>query len=146
MEEEIKEEKKVTQKKSDSKYVASVGRRKEAIARIRLHKGRGESLVNNKPMESYFTSSLAKIAWKKPFEVTKSEGDYFVTIKVAGSGKKAQVGAIIHGISRALSQASTDFRPLLKKAGLLTRDPRVKERRKYGLAQKARKGKQSPKR
>ena len=86
------------------------------------------------------------IKWQKPFIITKSEGQYYATIKVKGSGKSSQLDAVVHGLSRALSLANSDFRPILKKAGLLTRDPRVKERRKYGLAQKARKGKQSPKR
>jgi len=122
------------------------GRRKEATARIRLFKGKGEIIVNGKPIEKYFPGEVSKIKLQKPLILTKSQGDYSATIKVSGSGKSSQVDAIVHALSRALTLANPQFRPILKKAHLLTRDPRVKERRKYGLAQKARKGKQSPKR
>ncbi|MBI4037549.1 30S ribosomal protein S9 [Candidatus Curtissbacteria bacterium] len=132
--------------KSKSNFIVAVGRRKEAVARIRLFKGTGEIIVNERPIDSYFPGATSKVRWQKPFLLTKSENSYSTTIKVSGSGKSGQLDAVIHGISRALSLADTNFRPILKKAGLLTRDPRVKERRKYGLAQKARKGKQSPKR
>ncbi len=127
-------------------YFNANGRRKEATARVHLSKGKGQTIVNGKPIEEYFPSATDKIKWQKPFVITKSQGSYFATIKVSGSGKNSQVEAIVHGLARALIQAETNFRPILKKAGLLTRDPRVKERRKYGRAQKARKGKQSPKR
>jgi len=127
-------------------YISAHGRRKEAVARVRLYGGKGEITVNDKPMGSYFPQKLAEIKWKKPFVLTKTEGKYYAIIKTEGSGKNSQLDAIVHGLSRALILANPEFRPILKKAGLLTRDPRVKERRKYGLAQKARKGKQSPKR
>jgi small subunit ribosomal protein S9 len=133
-------------KKQETKYISAHGRRKEAVARVRLYKGRGQTLVNNKPIEDYFPFIVSKTQWKKPFVLTKSEGDFYATIKVGGSGKSGQLGAVIHGLSRALILENSEFRPILKKAGLLTRDSRVKERRKFGLAQKARKGKQSPKR
>lgn len=132
--------------KSNNSIVSTHGRRKEAIARVRLYKGRGETIVNEKPIEKYFPQETARVLWSKPFKLTKSEGQYYATIKVIGSGKNSQLEAIVHGLSRALSMINPEFRPTLKKAGLLTRDPRVKERRKYGRAQKARKGKQSPKR
>lgn len=131
---------------SKTNFVAAVGRRKEAVARVRLYKGRGEILINDKPITDYFSGLLSEIKWKKPFILTKTEGVYYASIKVKGSGKISQLDAVTLGIARALNQASADFRSPLKKAGLLTRDARVKERRKYGLAQKARKGKQSPKR
>lgn len=140
------EEKVVQNKKSASGFFGTHGRRKGAIARVRLFKGKGQTLVNEKPVEIYFPEEVSKINWKKPFVLTKSEGQYYATIKVKGSGKISQLDAVIHGLSRALILANPEFRPTLKKAGLLTRDPRVKERRKYGRAQKARKGKQSPKR
>ncbi|KKR58649.1 MAG: 30S ribosomal protein S9 [Candidatus Curtissbacteria bacterium GW2011_GWA1_40_47] len=133
-------------KKKNAEFVVAHGRRKEAAARVRLFKGKGQMIVNEKPIEQYFPGEIAKIKWQRPFVLTKSDGAYFATIKVEGSGKNGQLEAVIHGLSRALILANSDFRPILKKAHLLTRDSRVKERRKYGLAQKARKGKQSPKR
>lgn len=133
-------------KKNNNSYTAAVGRRKEAIARIRLFKGKGETLVNNLPIDKYFPSIGNTQVWKKPFSVAKLEGSYYATIKVAGSGKQSQLDAVVHGLARALNLADKQTHKALKSAGLLTRDPRVKERRKYGLAQKARKGKQSPKR
>lgn len=133
-------------KKSAAKFVSAHGRRKEAVARVRIQKGKGQILVNDKPIDQYFPLEVATVKWQKPFVLTKSQGNWDVTIKVIGSGKNAQLDAVIHGISRGLILAEPSFRPILKRAGLLTRDPRVKERRKYGRAQKARKGKQSPKR
>lgn len=133
-------------KKPKTQFIAAHGRRKEAVARIRLFKGRGQTLVNEKPLEEYFPGEITKIKWQRPFVLTKSADRYWATIKVEGSGKSGQLDAVVYGLSRALALANPDSRPILKKAGLLTRDPRVKERRKYGLAQKARKGKQSPKR
>lgn len=142
-----KEEKaKTKDNKKTSDYFAAVGKRKEAIARIRLFKGNGEFTVNNRPIEKYFLGEKAKVIWEKPFAITNTLGKYYATVKVVGSGKSGQLDAVVHGLSRALNLANSDFRIFLKRAGLLTRDPRVKERRKYGLAQKARKGKQSPKR
>ena len=133
-------------KKSTTDYIVAHGRRKEAVARIKLFKGKGQIVVNGKPIDQYFPSEVAKIKWQRPFNLTKSDSQYSATVKVEGSGKSAQLDAVVHGLSRALVLTNPEFRPILKKAGLLTRDPRVKERRKYGLAQKARKGKQSPKR
>ena len=127
-----------------SNIFKAVGRRKEASARVRLQKGKGQFVVNDKPIEQYFPNEAARL--EKPFKITETQGLYFATVKVEGSGKAGQLDAVIHGISRALILAQPETRPALKKAGLLTRDPRVKERRKYGRAQKARKGKQSPKR
>lgn len=133
-------------KKAVADYSRAFGRRKEAVARVRLFKGKGANLVNGFPIEQYFPHSTAKAKWAKPFMLTKSQSQYFATIKVVGSGKVSQLDAVVHGLSRALIVANPEFRSTLKKAGLLTRDPRVKERRKFGRAQKARKGKQSPKR
>jgi len=127
-----------------SNIFKAVGRRKEASARVMLQKGKGQFLVNAIPIEQYFPNEAVRL--EKPFKITETQGMYFATIKVEGSGKAGQLDAVIHGISRALILAQPETRPALKKAGLLTRDPRVKERRKYGRAQKARKGKQSPKR
>jgi small subunit ribosomal protein S9 len=132
--------------KLETKYIVAHGRRKEAAARVRLFAGKGATIVNGIPIETYFPGEVDKTKWQKPFFLTKTQGQYYASIKVCGSGKIGQLDAVLHGLSRALSIANPDFRPILKKAGLLTRDPRVKERRKYGLAQKARKGKQSPRR
>ncbi|MEK7580702.1 MAG: 30S ribosomal protein S9 [Patescibacteria group bacterium] len=138
------EESKPTNNKS---YTYAHGRRKEAVARVRLFAGKGQTLVNDKPIAEYFPSASEKSFFEKPFRLTKTEGKYYATIKVDGSGKKGQLDAVVHGMSLALNNVSRDnYRAILKKAGMLTRDARVKERRKYGLAQKARKGKQSPKR
>lgn len=131
---------------AENKVVATVGRRKEAIARVRLMGGNSQITVNGKPIGEYFTGEVAQKFYQKPFEITKSTGKYSVSIKVEGGGKSSQLGAVIHGISRALAKTSADFRTLLKREGLLTRDARVKERRKYGHAGKARAKKQSPKR
>ena len=137
---------KVQNQKQNNSFVLAHGRRKQAVARIRLHKGKGEMTINDSPIDKYFPSEVQKVKWQRPFNITKSEGQYYATIKVSGSGKNSQLDAVIHGLSRALILANPDLRPTLKKAGLLTRDSRVKERHKYGRAQKARKGKQSPKR
>ena len=125
----------------------AVGRRKEAIAKVRLTAGGGALTVNGKPINEYFPGAVFQKLYQRPFEVTKTLGKYTGTVKVSGGGVKSQLDAVIHGISRALSKADREnLRGSLKKDGLLTRDARVKERRKYGHAQKARAMKQSPKR
>lgn len=128
-------------------YIYAIGRRKTATARVRLFKGKGDLVVNNMPIEKYFPGEVNKIIYLKPFQVTETEGKYYATIKVEGSGKNGQLGAVVHGLARALDKENPEaFHTPLKKAGLLTRDPRMKERRKPGLAQSARAKKQSPKR
>ncbi|OGE30860.1 30S ribosomal protein S9 [Candidatus Daviesbacteria bacterium RIFCSPHIGHO2_01_FULL_44_29] len=125
----------------------AVGRRKEAVARVRILKGNGQLTVNGKPISEYFRGPLLQKLYQRPFEVTATLGQYTGTIKVEGGGFAAQVGAIVHGLARALEQVDKEkYRPSLKSAGLLTRDPRAKERRKFGQAGKARAKKQSPKR
>lgn len=133
-------------KKQIGKYFYAHGRRKEAAARVRLYKGRGQFIVNEQPIEKYFPQEMARVSYLRPFLLTKTQDKYYATIKVQGSGKSGQLAAVVHGLARALIKADESLRPILKKAKLLTRDSRVKERRKYGLAQKARKGKQSPRR
>lgn len=134
-------------KEKNKDHINAVGRRKEAIARIRLILGAGLITVNGKPINEYFAGPIFQKAYQRPFEVTKTIGKYSGSIKVAGGGVTSQLGAVVHGISRALAGANEkELRGVLKKDGLLTRDPRAKERRKYGLAQKARKKKSSPKR
>ncbi len=132
-------------KKTD--YIYAVGRRKTAVARVRLYKKSGDMMVNDKPIGQYFPGEVAVKNYLKPFEVTETSGKFSFTAKVEGSGKTAQLGAVVHGISRALASLdATAYRSLLKKAGLLTRDSRMKESRKVGTGGKARRKKQSPKR
>lgn len=127
--------------------ISTVGRRKEAIARVRLMEGNGQVAVNGKPIGEYFKGEVFQRIYQRPFEVTKTLGKYTFTVRVEGGGQVSQLGAVVHGISRALAKLDEkNFRPILKKEGLLTRDARVKERRKYGHAGKARARKQSPKR
>jgi small subunit ribosomal protein S9 len=128
-------------------YIYAVGRRKEASARVRLHKGKGENLVNGIAIEKYFPSEVEKSYWLKPFKVTDTIDKYYVTAKIEGSGKAGQLTALVLGISRALSLADPEkFRHSLKKIGLLTRDSRIRERRMVGTGGKSRRKKQSPKR
>lgn len=126
-------------------YVSAVGRRKESVARVRVIKGGKDITVNGKPYSQYFVSLIEKDLILKPFEISDSK-DYGATVLVSGGGMSAQLDAVVHGLSRAFSKIDLEKRKPLKKAGLLTRDPRAKERRKYGLAGKARAKKQSPKR
>lgn len=140
-------EKKKTKRGRKKSYIYAIGRRKSATARVRLFKGKGDLIVNKQPIDKYFPGEVNKIVCLKPFQVTETEGKYYATIKVGGSGKNGQLGAVVHGLARALDKENSELYHLpLKKAGLLTRDPRMKERRKAGYAQSARAKKQSPKR
>ncbi|MBU0572529.1 30S ribosomal protein S9 [Patescibacteria group bacterium] len=134
-------------KKKKINYTYAVGRRRSASARVRLFKGKDKSEVNNAPIEEYFPGEVFKDYYTKPFKLTETLGKYYVTVRVVGGGKKGQLGATVHGIARALAKLDAGtLRPPLKKAGLLTRDPRTRERRKIGTGGKARRKKQSPKR
>jgi len=135
-------------KKSTKKpLVKALGSRKRATARVWLYRGKGNTLINNQKVDVYFPGKVDRIKLKEPFVLTKTEGEFHATIKVAGGGPAGQLGAVIHGLSRALAKVQEEkYRPVLKKAGLLTRDSREKERRKPGLAGKARAKRQSPKR
>lgn len=134
-------------KVKQQKYVFAVGRRKTATAKVRLYKGKGEILVNDKSIGEYFPGEVVKVEYLKPFVATDTVGKFYATIKVEGSGKNGQLEAVVHGLARALDKENKNLYHLpLKKAGLLTRDPRAKERRKPGQMGKARKKKQSPKR
>lgn len=135
-----------TGKNLKDKYISANGRRKEAVARVKLFEGAGTVIVNGKPIEEYIPIPSYRAKIEKVFNVSNTKNQFHFDIKVIGSGKAAQTDAIVLGLARALSEVNKDYRSSLKKAGFLTRDPRVKERRKFGLAQKARKGKQSPKR
>jgi small subunit ribosomal protein S9 len=134
-------------KKVKKDYVYAVGRRRSASARVRLYRGKGENTVNVQAMDKYFPGSINKDIWSKPFKVTETTDSYYVSVKVVGGGKKGQLEAVTHGIARALAQEKKEeFRKPLKDAGLLTRDSRVRERRKVGTGGRARRQKQSPKR
>lgn len=122
------------------------GRRKSSVARVRLIPGKGEILVNRKPLDEYFGMELLKREVRRPFAVAGCEGKFDVVATVHGGGTTGQAGALRHGISRALCEADSEaYRPALKSAGFLTRDPRMKERKKYGL-KKARRAPQFSKR
>ncbi|MBQ3389692.1 MAG: 30S ribosomal protein S9 [Firmicutes bacterium] len=121
------------------------GRRKSAVARVRLLPGKGDILINGKKLDDYFGLEIVKREVKRPLMITGTEGKFDVVARVHGGGTTGQAGALRHGISRALIQADPELRPTLKKAGFLTRDPRMKERKKYGL-KKARKASQFSKR
>lgn len=124
----------------------TVGRRKESVARVRVTSGNGQIIVNGKPIGEYFLGPILQKIYLRPLELTKSIGKYLISVKVTGGGQVSQLKAVIHGIARAIAKAEPAQRIFLKKEGFLTRDPRAKERRKYGNAQKARAKKQSPKR
>lgn len=110
----------------------AVGRRKKAIARVRLVPGEGKIVVNKRELDDYFGLETLKMTVKQPIELTKASG-YDVLVNVVGGGLAGQSGAIRHGISRVLCKLNPEYREALKKAGFLTRDPRMKERKKYGL-------------
>ena len=111
----------------------AVGRRKKAIARVRLVPGDGKILINGREIDNYFGLETLKMTVRQPLALTALEGRYDVLVNVYGGGLAGQAGAIRHGISRALVKADPELRPAVKKAGFLTRDPRMKERKKYGL-------------
>ncbi|MFQ3661688.1 MAG: 30S ribosomal protein S9 [Chloroflexaceae bacterium] len=128
------------------RYYQGTGRRKTAVARVRLFPGSGEFIVNNKKPEKYFgpRELLQREIWM-PLQLTGNTTNFNVVVKVRGGGVHSQAGAVRHGVARALLDLDPDLRPTLKKAGLLTRDPRVKERKKAGL-KRARKAPQYTKR
>jgi len=121
------------------------GRRKTSVARVRLVPGEGNIIINNRQLTDYFGLKTLELIIKQPLNLTDTLGKYDVLAKVEGGGPSGQAGAIRHGIARALLRVDAEYRPALKKAGFLTRDPREKERRKYGL-KKARKASQFSKR
>ena len=114
-------------------YFYGTGRRKKSVARVRLLPGSGNVTINGRDIDDYFGLETMKLVVNQPFGVTATEGKFDVVCTVKGGGFSGQAGAIRHGISRALLLADETYRPALKKAGLLTRDPRMKERKKYGL-------------
>ena len=132
--------------KSDKEVFLGTGRRKSSIARVRLTDGTGKITVNGKDLNEYFGEETLRVIVKQPLTVTGTESKYDVVAKVIGGGFSGQAGAVRHGIARALNEANREeYRPTLKSNGLLTRDSRKKERKKYGL-KKARKAPQFSKR
>ena len=126
-------------------YYYGTGRRKTSVARVRLYPGEGAFVVNGKPANEYMTREVDMAAAMEPLKLTGNEGKFMISIVVAGGGITGQAGAMRHGIARALVVANPELRPVLKKAGLLTRDARAKERKKAGL-KRARKAPQYTKR
>ena len=109
------------------------GRRKKSIARVYLVPGKGNITINKRSIDEYFGLETLKVIVRQPLVATETADKYDVIVSVHGGGYTGQAGAVRHGVARALLQADADFRPVLKKAGYLTRDPRMKERKKYGL-------------
>jgi len=118
---------------SKKPYFYGTGRRKKSVASVRLYEGTGTITINKRDIDDYFGLETLKLIVRQPMDITKTIGNYDLVIKVVGGGVSGQAGAIRHGLSRALVNANDTFKPILKKAGLLTRDPRMKERKKYGL-------------
>jgi small subunit ribosomal protein S9 len=142
---------------AENNYQSFVGRRKEAIARIRLfvtglpvlvgeEVKKGDILVNGKKAEVYFGGIVAKATYEEPFKITNTLGKYTLTVKIVGGGTKSQLEAFIHAVSKGLASLDEKNKHILKKKGFLTRDARVRERRKVGMGGKARRKRQSPKR
>jgi len=121
------------------------GRRKSSVARVFITPGKGDIIVNKRSLDDYFGLETLKVIVKQPLVATNTADQYDIMVTVRGGGTTGQAGAIRHGIARALIEADADFRPVLKKEGFLTRDPRMKERKKYGL-KKARRAPQFSKR
>lgn len=149
-----------TEKAQALSYYEAVGRRKTSSARARLYVvkedsatiggvaiAKGDIAVNGRPVESYFPGEVAKKMYMEPFRTTNTMNRFAVSVKAVGGGLNGQLDAVIHAISRALEKVDKEkFRPILKKRGFMTRDPRAKERRKPNTGGKARRQKQSPKR
>lgn len=153
----VKQTNKIAQDpKIEKDYISTVGRRKSSTARVRLYKKdivfggttihKGEIVVNNKSALEYFGKDK-ELIFKEPLDISNTKGTFAVSIKVSGGGKMGQLDAVVLGIARALDKFDREkFHTILKKKGFLTRDPRVRERRKVGMGGKARRRKQSPKR
>jgi small subunit ribosomal protein S9 len=129
---------------AESIYVVT-GKRKRSVARLRVTKGKGEILVNQKPLDEYFGTEILRMIVRQPLALTNNVGKYDMSVNVCGGGISGQAGAIKHGITKALLEIDPELRGELKKAGFITRDSRIKERKKYGR-KKARKSFQFSKR
>ena len=118
---------------SKQPYFYGAGRRKSSVARVRVYAGSGNITINGRNIDDYFGLETLKLIVKQPLILTENSDKFDIVCTVAGGGVTGQAGAIRHGLSRALLQVNEELRPVLKKAGFLTRDPRMKERKKYGL-------------
>ena len=114
-------------------YFYGTGRRKNSVARVRVYSGTGKIIINDRDIDDYFGLETLKLIVRQPLVVAGVEGKFDIVVRVSGGGVSGQAGAIRHGLSRALLVYDENLRPELKKAGFLTRDPRMKERKKYGL-------------
>ncbi|MBQ4082191.1 MAG: 30S ribosomal protein S9 [Clostridia bacterium] len=114
-------------------YFYGTGRRKSSVARVRIYNGTGKITINDRDIDDYFGLETLKLIVRQPLALTETAEKFDIVCRVAGGGVTGQAGAIRHGIARALLQYEAELRPALKKAGFLTRDPRMKERKKYGL-------------
>ena len=114
-------------------YFYGTGRRKKSVARVRVYAGTGKIIINDRSIDDYFGLDTLKLIVRQPLELTGTTEKFDIVCRVAGGGVTGQAGAIRHGVSRALLEFNPELRPALKKAGFLTRDPRMKERKKYGL-------------
>ena len=130
---------------SKVKFYYGTGRRKNSVARVRLYPGTGKITINDRDIDAYFGLDTLKLVVRQPLALTENLEKFDVVVNVKGGGVSGQAGAIRHGITRALLEFDAELRPALKKAGFITRDPRMKERKKYGL-KKARKAPQFSKR
>ena len=126
-------------------YNYGTGRRKSSVARVFIKRGTGKIVINGRELNDFFKRETGRMVVMQPLQLTENVETFDIMVNVVGGGESGQAGAVRHGIARALLKVDGDYRPLLKKAGLLTRDPREKERRKYGL-KKARKASQFSKR
>ena len=114
-------------------FYYGTGRRKNSVARVRLFNGTGKITINGRDIDNYFGLETLKLIVRSPLALTGTEGKFDIVVNVVGGGVAGQAGAIRHGITRALMESDAEMRPALKKAGFVTRDPRMKERKKYGL-------------
>ena len=114
-------------------FYYGTGRRKNSVSRVRLFNGTGKITINGRDIDNYFSLETLKLIVRSPLALTGTEGKFDIVVNVVGGGVAGQAGAIRHGITRALMESDAELRPALKKAGFVTRDPRMKERKKYGL-------------
>jgi small subunit ribosomal protein S9 len=136
----------MVKKATTNRYTYALGRRRAAVATVKVFAGKGETMVNKMTIEKYFPGATDKIKYDKPFTVTGTLGKYYFEAKVLGGGKQGQVEALMLAVARALKKIDENFKPVLRQAGLLTVDSRVRERRMVGTGGKSRRQKQSPKR
>lgn len=151
---------KTAAQKHEGEFVFAVGRRREAVARVRLYETvkdgltygetpikKGDILVNAMPISEYFSGEVSRYVYSEPLRVTNTQNKFTWTIQVTGGGKSGQLQAVVAGIANALNKLNEkEYRPILKKKGFMTRDPRVRQRRKVGMGGKSRRQLQSPKR